>query len=352
MQHTMKVAIVGVTGYTGMELVRLLVNHPVFELSVVTSRQEAGKRLQDIYPSLSGFTQGAMLILLPDPDQIAHQCSLAFLAVPHGTAMDMAAELSQKGLKVVDLSADFRIRSREIYKRWYALDHTCPDLLDEAVYGLVELYQDKIRQARLVANPGCYPSSIILGLYPPLARDLIETRGIVVDSKSGATGAGRGAKVETLFCEVQDSFRAYALGGTHRHTPEIEQELSRIVGREIAVSFNPHLLPVNRGILSTIYADLKPGVSLEQIREAYTEKYRSQGWVRVLDQGTLPQLKNVQGTMFCDIGLVFDQRTNKLIVVSAIDNLCRGASGQALANANLICGLDIAAGLHLAPLVP
>ncbi|MFW6055262.1 MAG: N-acetyl-gamma-glutamyl-phosphate reductase [Thermodesulfobacteriota bacterium] len=352
MKQTIQVAIVGVTGYTGMELIRLLGNHPVFELRVATSRREAGKRLQDIYPHLIGLKPGAMTIDPPDPEHIAKKCSLVFLAVPHGTAMDMAATLCQKGLKVVDLSADFRIRSRETYEKWYAQDHSCPHLLGEAVYGLVELYQEEIRQTKLVANPGCYPSSIILGLYPALARGLIDTESLVIDSKSGATGAGRGAREEKLFCEVQDNFRAYALGGAHRHTPEVEQELSRYAGREITVSFNPHLLPVNRGILSTMYAGLKPGVSLQQIRQAYTDSYRNHEWIRILDPGVLPQIKNVRGTMLCDLGLVLDERTRRLIVVSAIDNLCRGASGQALANANLMSGLEVSAGLDLAPLVP
>ncbi|MCF8040376.1 MAG: N-acetyl-gamma-glutamyl-phosphate reductase [Desulfohalobiaceae bacterium] len=352
MQNTIQIAIVGVTGYTGMELIRLLANHPVFELRVVTSRQAAGKRLQEIYPHLSGFKLGEMPIVQPDPDKIAEQCSLAFLAVPHGMAMAMAAVLYGKGVKVVDLSADFRIRSRETYQKWYALEHSYPDLLDEAVYGLVEIYQEKIKEAGLVANPGCYPSSIILGLYPALAFDLIDAESIIIDSKSGATGAGRGAKIDTLFSEVQDGFRAYALGGAHRHTPEVEQELSRFAGRQITVSFNPHLLPVNRGILSTMYAKLKPGVDLQQVRQAYTKIYLQHEWVRILDQGVLPQLKNVRGTMLCDLGLVIDERTDRLIMVSAIDNLCRGASGQALANANLMSGLDTSAGLNLAPLVP
>ena len=351
MGEKLPVGIVGVTGYTGMELVRLLISHPVFELAVITSRQEAGQRLQDIYPQLFGCRQGTLPIVPPNPEQIAKQCALVFLAVPHGTAMDMAAVSLEHGLKVVDLSADFRLKSAPCYARWYATAHRYPERLPEAVYGLVELNQESIRGSRLVANPGCYPSSVILGLFPALREDLIETAGLIIDSKSGASGAGRGAKRDTLFCEVQDNFRGYSLGGAHRHTPEIEQELSRIAGHEISVSFNPHLLPVNRGILSTIYAVLKPGISLDQVHALYTDAYSSHPWVRVLDPGGLPQVKNVRGTMYCDLGLVVDQRTGQLIVLSVIDNLCRGASGQAVANANLMCGLEAKAGLDLVPLL-
>lgn len=346
-----KAGLVGVTGYTGMELARLLAGHGQIELVRATSRSHAGKTLGDLYPNLAGTCLAALEITQPDPDDLAQACDIVFLAVPHGTAMDMAAQLLARQVRVVDLSADFRLRDPEIYAQWYGLTHREPELIQDAVFGLPELYAEHIKDARLVANPGCYPTSAILGLYPALKAGLVHTDGIVIDSKSGATGAGRGANVGSLFCEVSDTFRAYNLG-KHRHTPEIEQELSVIAGEDLFVSFNTHLLPINRGILSTSYTTLKKPLQIEEVIEVYSQAYSSAPWIRVLERGILPETRWVRGTMFCDIGLVVDARTNRLIVVSAIDNLCRGASGQALANANLMLGLDVATGLNLAPLVP
>ncbi|MBG0777719.1 MAG: N-acetyl-gamma-glutamyl-phosphate reductase [Desulfovibrionaceae bacterium] len=344
--------LVGVTGYTGMELTRLLAAHSCMRLVRATSRAEAGKPLESLYPFLQGFEMGALTLTEPDVADLAAACDVVFLAVPHGVAMDMAGRLFDAGVKVVDLSADLRIRDRATYEQWYKVEHTRPDLLDKAVFGLPELYRDAVASAALVANPGCYPTSAILGLYPALAGGLVDPEDIVIDAKSGATGAGRKAAVGTLFCEVADSFKAYNIGGRHRHTPEIEQELSRIAGRSLTVSFNPHLLPINRGILSTIYTRLAPGAGEADVRRAYEEAYAAERWVRVLPAGRLPELRYVRGTMFCDIGLTVDVRTGRLIVTSAIDNLCRGASGQALANANIMLGLDEADGLAAAPLMP
>ncbi len=346
------VGLVGVTGYTGIELARILVRHPSFELVAATSRTEAGRKLADVYPFLQGLDIGDVEISQPDPDQIAASCSLVFLAVPHGAAMDMAAELIERDVKVVDLSADFRLRDTDSYAEWYGLEHRHAALVKEAVYGLPELYADAIAKTRLVANPGCYPTSVILGLLPLLRNGLVETDTIVADSKSGATGAGRKATTGTLFCEVSDSFRAYNLG-RHRHTPEIEQELSRLAGSSLTVSFNPHLLPINRGILTTLYArfiDETP--SVEALYDIYAETYADHGFVRVLAPGRLPETRWVRGTMFCDIGLVCDPRTNRAVIVSAIDNLCRGASGQAVACANLMSGLPLEEGLAMAPIMP
>lgn len=345
------VGLVGVTGYTGMELSRLLNAHPDMELVRATSRSEAGKLLSDIYPFLTGLPMGGLTITQPDPADLADACDLVFLAVPHKTAMEIAAALLDAGVKVVDLSADFRLKDRQVYEKWYACDHTRAELLAEAAYGLPELYADEIKKARLVANPGCYPTSAILGLTPALSAGIIETAGIVIDSKSGTTGAGRKANVGTLFCEVHDSFKAYGLG-SHRHTPEIEQEISKTAGSQLTVSFNTHLLPVNRGILSTIYTQLRQPKSVQDIHEAYTKFYADKPWVRVLPCGRLPETRWVRGTMFCDLGLVVDERTGRLLIVSAIDNVCRGASGQALANANLMLGLDQYTGLNLAPVMP
>lgn len=294
---------------------------------------------------------GSLDISTPDVDDLEKNCELVFLAVPHKTAMNIGGQLHDRGIKVVDLSADFRIRDRETYEEWYKVDHTREDLLPKAVYGLPEFYRDQVKDASLVANPGCYPTSIIVGLTPALRNGLIETADIVIDAKSGASGAGRGANVGTLFCEVTDSFRAYSLP-SHRHTPEIEQELSIAARAEITVSFNPHLLPIDRGMLSTIYTKMKAGVSAEDVRAAYEKAYGDEKMIRVLPEGQLPETRWVKGTMFCDVGIVPDSRTGRLIVLSAIDNLCRGASGQAVANANLMLGFDETEGLELAPLMP
>jgi len=274
-----------------------------------------------------------------------------FLAVPHKTAQEIAAALIEKGVKVVDLSADFRLRDKNTYEKWYATPHTQAKLLAEAVYGLAELYRDEMAAARLIANPGCYPTSVILGLAPALEQGLVHTGDLVVDAKSGTSGAGRKASVGTLFCEVSDTFRAYNLT-KHRHTPEIEQEVSLLAGEPVVLSFNTHLLPINRGILSTIYTRLVKPLPVAEIHALYAERYKDDAFVRVLPLGTLPETRWVRGTMFCDIGLVVDERIGRLIIVTAIDNLCRGASGQAVLGANLMLGLPEAQGLNLAPLMP
>ncbi|WP_320174605.1 N-acetyl-gamma-glutamyl-phosphate reductase [Maridesulfovibrio sp.] len=345
------VGLVGVTGYTGMELTRILSNHDGMKLVRVTSRAEAGKKLADIYPFLNGMELGSLEITAPDVEDLAESCDLVFLAVPHKTAMNIGGQLYDKGIKVVDLSADFRIRDRETYEEWYKVDHTREDLLSEAVYGLPEFYRDQVKDAKLVANPGCYPTSVIVGLTPALREGLVETSDIVIDSKSGTSGAGRKAAVGTLFCEVADSFRAYGLT-THRHTPEIEQELAVASGEDMTVSFNTHLLPIDRGILSTIYTKLKPGVTAADVRAAYEKAYGNEKMIRFLAEGQLPETRWVRGTMFCDVAVVPDERTGRLIILAAIDNLCRGASGQAVANANLMLGFEEIRGLSLAPMMP
>ena len=344
--------LVGVTGYTGMELVRLLAAHPALRLVRATSRKEAGASLAGLYPFMQGLEGGDLLISEPDPADLAGACDVVFLAVPHGAAMSLGAELARKGCKVVDLSADFRLRDGSVYETWYKTAHTELEALSEAVYGLPELYAADVARARLVANPGCYPTAAILGLYPALKHGLIRTTDIVIDAKSGATGAGRGAVTASLFCEVHDSFLAYKLAA-HRHTPEIEQEVSAIAGHPVVLSFNTHLLPINRGILTTIYTRLgNSGLSPKEAHALYAAAYAEHPFVRVLPPGKLPEVRFVRGTMFCDIALVVDPRTERLIVVSVIDNLCRGASGQAIANANLLSGLPLQCGLTLPPLVP
>lgn len=351
-----KAALVGVTGYTGMELVRLLTSHPDIQLSVATSRTEAGKLLGDVYPFLRTLPSADLLLTPPDPAQIAAQCDVAFLAIPHTAATETAAALLEHGIKVIDLSADFRLKDAAIYEAWYKVEHSRPDLLGGAVYGLPELYAKDIQKAQLVANPGCYPTSVILALAPALAKNIIHIDDIIIDAKSGASGAGRTAVISSLFCEVHDTFRPYNLG-KHRHTPEIEQELARLAHNEMIVSFNPHLVPMGRGILSTIYTRLHDELNIEAVHALYIDFWASiqqdfPAWVRVLPLGELPTTRNVRGTMFCDIGLTLDPRTKRLIVTSAIDNVCRGASGQALANANLMFGLPVSTGLMHCALLP
>ncbi|MBO4793040.1 MAG: N-acetyl-gamma-glutamyl-phosphate reductase [Deltaproteobacteria bacterium] len=352
-ENTIRAGLVGVTGYTGMELARLLAGHPHIRLTAATSRTEAGRRLGEMYPFLEGLPGSDVTLIEPDPDKIAENCDVAFLAVPHQTAAQTAAALLERNIKVVDLSADFRLHDAATYAQWYA-EHPCPQLLPEAIYGLPERYMRRIKNARLVANPGCYPTSVILGLAAALKCDLIEREGIVIDSKSGTTGAGRKASVSSLYCEVADTFRAYGIGGKHRHTPEIEQELGILAKQEMTVSFNPHLVPMNRGILSTIYAQLKGPLSTQDARDIFAGYWSAcpTPWVRILPAGKLPETRNVRGSMFCDIAVVTDPRTNRLIVVSAIDNICRGASGQAVANANLMFGLPVTEGLSAAPMLP
>jgi N-acetyl-gamma-glutamyl-phosphate reductase len=349
--NTYRVGLVGITGYAGMEVARLLAGHPVLRLVMACSRAEAGRRLGEFHPFLEKLPGADVVISAFEAKKAAEICDVVFLAVPAGTAMGMAVPLIANGTKVVDFSADFRLRCGQTYEEWYSRSHNAPDLLREAVYGIPEIYAEQIADARLVANPGCYPTCSILGLYAALKNDLIETDGIVVDAKSGVSGAGRKAAVETLFCEVSDTFRAYGLP-CHRHTPEIEQEASLLAGRDVRLSFSPHLVPMNRGIFATIYANLKhPRMSAGKVHEAFCKTWEGSRWVRVLPQGVLPETRFVRGGMFCDIGVVTDQRTGRLIVLSVIDNLCRGAAGQAIASANLMCGLPVETGLTLAPAV-
>jgi N-acetyl-gamma-glutamyl-phosphate reductase len=286
-----------------------------------------------------------------EPVGIAEKVDIVFTALPHKAAMEVVPTFLKMGKNVVDLSADYRLRDAELYGRWYD-KHLSPELLQEAVYGLPELRRAEIAAASLVANPGCYPTSVILGLAPLLRGRVIDSKSIIVDAKSGVSGAGRGAKVEGLYCEVNEGFRAYAVGGTHRHIPEIEQELSILAGGELAISFTPHLVPMDRGILSTIYANPLGKVTAADLITLYEAFYDGEPFVRVLPEGILPSTAHVRGSNFCDIGIAVDDRTNRLIVVSAIDNLVKGAAGQAVQNMNLMCGLPETLGLDFLPLFP
>lgn len=343
-----KIAVVGASGYTGIELLRLLSQHPNTELVAVTSRQYAGQAVSEIFPSLQGSLD--LVFEDVDPAGLASRADLVFTAVPHQTAMGIIPGLLEAGCRVVDLSADFRISDVSIYEAWYQ-QHTAKRLLSEAVYGLPELFRSQIPAARLIANPGCYPTSVALALTPLLENGLIDPATIIIDSKSGTSGAGRAAKVGTLYCEVNEGFKAYSLP-RHRHTPEIEQTLSLMAGREVTVSFTPHLLPVNRGILSTCYASLTAQSALDEIHAVYLERYASEAFVRVLPKGQLPNISQVCGSNYCDVGLAVDERTNRVIALGAIDNLVKGAAGQAVQNMNLMLSLPEQTGLLISPVFP
>ncbi len=344
-----RVGIVGASGYTGAELARLLAGHEKVTITAATSRQYAGKALAEVFPNLRKRIDITCENLTTD--ELVERADFFFTAVPHKTAMDVVPQLLAAGKKVVDLSADFRIHDSTTYEEWYQ-KHTCPELLDQAVYGLPELYREQIRQTRLTANPGCYPTSVILALAPLLRDGLIDPATLIVDSKSGTSGAGRAASVGTLFCEVADGFKPYKVGGTHRHIPEIEQELSIAAGQPVTISFTPHLLPLSRGILSTIYAALTNKGRETDLQALYERVYREEPFVRLLPSGTPPATQHVRGSNYCDLSLQKDRRTNRLIVMSAIDNIVKGASGQAIQNMNLMNGFPETEGLLGAPFFP
>ena len=339
----LSVAIVGASGYTGLELIRLLNGHPGVAVSCLTSEQSAGKRISEVFPTLRDRCD--LLLENLEPVRVAGKAEVIFTALPHKAAMAVIPTFMKLGRKVIDLSADYRLSDPQVYGEWYE-PHQDPANLKKAVYGLPEVRRAKIRGAKLVANPGCYPTSIILGLAPLLKKGLIDPAGIIADSASGVTGAGRAAKVESLYCEVNEGFRAYGAGGVHRHTPEIEQELSRIAGCDLKVTFTPHLVPMDRGILSTIYATPRSAVDTDGLIELYREHYAGEPFVRVLPKGSLPSTAFVRGSNFCDISPMVDQRTGRVIVVSAIDNLVKGASGQAVQNMNIISGFPETMGLE------
>nr|WP_246167923.1 N-acetyl-gamma-glutamyl-phosphate reductase [Thermosulfurimonas marina] len=340
-------AVVGATGYTGLECLRLAAAHPEIRVTCVTSRREAGRRLSD-YWGFKPYPED-LEILPPEPETIAEKAEVALLCVPHGTAQEMAAELLSRGLRVIDLSADFRLPDPALYESWYETPHRFPHLLSEAVYGLPEIYAPEIRRARLVANPGCYPTAALLPLLPLLEAGLIEAEDLLVDAKSGVSGAGRKGEVALSFCEVHEDFRAYKVA-SHRHTPEMEVQLSRAAGREVRILFTPHLTPMQRGIFATIYA--RPRAPEKEIYETLREFYREKPFVEVLPPGRPPRVAEVRGSNLCRIGLKVDARTGCLLLLSVIDNLVKGASGQALQNLNLMCGLPEDLGLPRVPLHP
>lgn len=351
--QTIRTAIVGASGYSGEELVNLLLRHPQAELTAVTSRQYAGQTLAQIFPKFAGRPQArALTFIEPKVDELARLADIIFLALPHGVAAEFAAPLLAKGRRVIDLSADFRLRSAAVYKEFYGHDHPAPDLLAQAVYGLPEVYREQIKASRLIASPGCYPTSILLPTLPLLKAGLIAAQGIIADSLSGVSGAGRKAEVDYLFCECNESMRAYGVP-KHRHLSEIEQELSLAAGAPVVIQFTPHLIPVNRGIITTLY--LTPAQPVQgaeaaaafqaRVAECYQQAYRHEAFVRLLSGKALPDSKNVVGTNFIEIAWRVDPRTGRLLALSAEDNVVKGAGGQAVQAMNIACGFAETAGL-------
>lgn len=346
-----KVGIVGGTGYTGVELLRLLVKHPEVEVSIITSRAEAGIKVQDMFPNLRGHLD----LAFTEPDVGAlGECDVVFFATPHGVAQNLMPSLMQRKARIIDLSADFRLRDTELWGQWYGQTHGCPELVSDAVYGLPELNREAIRAAKLVACPGCYPTAAQLGLLPLLENDLVDNSRLVVNAASGATGAGRQAKVDNLLTEASDSFKAYACGG-HRHLPEIEQGLRDMQPKGATparITFVPHLLPIIRGIHATLYAQALEPERLPDLQALYEQRYANEPFVDVLPAGEHPQTRTVKGSNICRISVFRPQQRDTLVVLSTIDNLTKGASGQAVQNMNIMFGWKETAGLDLVALLP
>jgi N-acetyl-gamma-glutamyl-phosphate reductase len=346
-----KVCIVGGTGYTGVELLRLLVQHPQVEIAAITSRKEAGLSVADLYPSL----RGRLDLAFCDPsDAPLDRCDVVFFATPHGVAMAQAASLLARGVKVIDLAADFRLRDPLEFERWYAMPHACPELLDEAVYGLPEVNREAIRRARIVGLPGCYPTSVQLGLLPllePAAGHLVEVDSLIADCKSGVSGAGRKADLHLLLAEASDNFKAYGVGG-HRHWPEIRQGLTAIAGRPVGLVFTPHLVPMIRGIHSTLYARLEPAALEVDFQALFERRYANEPFVDVMPPGSTPQTRSVRASNFVRIAVHRPPESRLLTILVVEDNLVKGASGQAVQVMNLMCGLPETTGLMQVPVLP
>lgn len=342
----MKIAVIGATGYTGLELLRILSRHPHGEVSIITSETYQGKTFSQVFPA---FRDVLDLELYPfDPQVVAEKAELAFLCLPHGSSMAAVPLLLERGLKVIDLSGDFRFRDPLVYKKWYGLEHTATHLLEEAAFGVPELFPSSIARARLVANPGCYVTSVILALAPLLRTGWINPSPVYADCKSGVTGGGRKPNQRFHFPECNESFTAYSVAH-HRHQPEMEEALESFSGVKPTILFSPHLVPMNRGILSTVYThireDLLPSFTLEDAHELFSSFYKPHPFVRVLPPGELPNTHHVRGSNFCDIGLVWERRTGTLVVITALDNLIKGASGQAVQNMNIMAGFPQTLGL-------
>ena len=346
-----KIGIIGATGYTGSELIRILVNHPAISLNAITSESHTGRKISEVHPHLAKICEKTLISLneIKDID-----LDLIFLALPHGKSMEFVDEFFNNGIgntktKIIDLSGDFRLANKEEYSKWYNMQHKCPELMEHSVYGLPELFREKIRKAKLVANPGCYPTSAILAIAPILKYDLIKHENIIIDSKSGISGAGAKIKQTTHFPTVNEDFTAYAIG-THRHTPEIENILSEIYRTKLKVDFTPHLVPINRGILTTIYCKAKEKVNQYDLNDAIAKTYTKEQFIRI--RNGPPSVQGVRGSNLCDVFIQFNPRTKNVIMISAIDNLVKGAAGQAVQNMNLMLGLKESIGINTPPIAP
>lgn len=344
-----KAGIIGSTGYAGQELVRLLLGHKDVEIVWYGSRSYIDKKYYDVFRNMFQIVENVCQD--DNMDELAEAVDVIFTATPQGMCASIVSEDVLKKVKIIDLSADFRIKDVSVYEKWYGIKHASPEFIPEAVYGLCEINREDIKKARLIANPGCYTTCSILTAYPLVKEGLIDPHSIIIDAKSGTSGAGRGAKVDNLYCEVNENIKAYGVT-SHRHTPEIEEQLGYAAGEEILLNFTPHLVPMNRGILVTAYANLKEGVTEEEIRAAYNKYYAEEKFVRVLEPGVCPETRWVEGSNYTDINFKVDPRTHRVVMMGALDNLVKGAAGQAVQNMNLIFGLNEDEGLNLVPMFP
>ena len=342
-----KVGIIGATGYAGNELVRILVNHPEVEIKWLGSKSYDGEKYSDIYRNTFEIIDG--ICTAKTLEEISEDVDVIFTATPQGYLAGLLTDKVLENAKIIDLSADFRLKDVDIYEEWYKIDHKRPDLIDEAVYGLCEINRDKITpETRSIANPGCYTTTSILTLYPMVKEGVIDPNTIIIDAKSGTTGAGRKAVTANLFCEVNESMKAYGVG-THRHTPEIEEQLGYACGLDIKLIFTPHLVPMNRGIIATCYANLSKDISEEEIRDIYNKYYKDEKFVRVLDKGVVPETRFTKGSNYVDVNFFIEKRTNRLIMIGTLDNIVKGAAGQAVQNMNILFGLKEDTGLNFVP---
>ena len=344
-----KVGIIGATGYAGGELVRILMGHKEAEIVWYGSRSYIDQKYADVYRNMFQIVDAKCMD--DNIEALADQVDVIFTATPQGFLASVINENILSKTKIVDLSADFRTKDVKVYEKWYGIEHKSPQFIEEAVYGLCEVNRDKVKGARLIANPGCYTTCSILTAYPLAKEGIIDMRTLIVDAKSGTSGAGRGAKVPNLFCEVNENMKAYGVA-SHRHTPEIEEQLGYASGENVTISFTPHLVPMNRGILATEYATLKKDVTGEEVKAIYDKYYADEKFVRVLGEGVCPETKWVEGSNYVDIGFKLDPRTNRIVMMGAIDNLVKGAAGQAVQNMNLLFGLPESEGLELVPMFP
>lgn len=344
-----RVGIIGSTGYAGNELVRLLLQRSDVRIVWYGSHSYVGKRYADVYRNFFKLVDAECLE--DNLEELVEQVDVVFTATPQGLCSALVSENVLKKIKVIDLSADFRIKDVSIYEKWYGIEHKSPQFIPEAVYGLCEINREAVKKARIVANPGCYPTCSTLSIQPVLKAGLIDPKSIIIDAKSGTSGAGRGAKVDNLYCEVNESIKAYGVTN-HRHTPEIEEQLSYIAGKEVLINFTPHLVPMNRGILITAYANLLKHVTYEEVKILYDDCYGGERFVRVLDMNICPETRNVHGSNYVDVNFRIDERTNRIIMMGAMDNLVKGAAGQAIQNMNLMFGLPEETGLMQVPMFP